>query len=206
MPAMKRAYLISAAAIAALTLAACQRQEAENPGQSEPVNAAQDAVGAAVGSMSAATLGANTLQGYVSNAAEGDMYEIQAAELAQQKAQNAQVKALAKTIQTDHTQAANEMKPLVQQAAATLPDKLDERRQGMLDNLKAASAADFDKVFLDQQVAAHEEAVTLHSGYAENGDNAALKAHAAKVLPKIKMHLERARELQGSVGATPQNK
>lgn len=197
---MKRAYLICAAAVSALTLAACQRQE-ESPGQAEPVNAAQDAVGAAVGTMSAATLGGNTLEGYVSNAAEGDMYEVQAAQIAQQKAQSADVKALAKTIETDHTAAMNEMKPLITAAGQTPPAELDERRKGMLDNLRAASGADFDEVYIDQQVAAHEEAVTLHEGYSNNGDNAGLKAHAAKVLPKIRAHLEQARKLDQQMDA-----
>lgn len=200
---MKRAYLISAAACAALALAACQR-EAESPGQTEPVNTAQDAVGAAVGQVSASTLGANTTGGYVANAAMGDMYEVQAGQLAAEKATSAEVKALAKTIVTDHTTAMNEMKPLVTAAGETPPAELDQRRKGMIDNLRAASGADFDRTWIAQQVAAHEEAITLHEGYANNGDNAQLKAHAAKVLPKIKMHLEKARSLQGATGGAAQ--
>lgn len=206
---MNRAFYLAAAAVAALSLAACGDGQAEKSaenaaanagGQSPAVNAAQDAVGAAVGSVSASTLGANTLQGYVSNAAEGDMYEIQAAKIAATKAKSADVKAFAKMIETDHTAASNEMKPLVTAAGQTPPAKLDERRQGMLDNLSAAPADQFDKVFLTQQVAAHEEALTLHRGYADNGDNAGLKAHAAKVAPKIEAHLTKARELAQKMG------
>jgi len=198
---MKRALYLAAAATAALSLAACNKNDAANPGQSEPVNAAQDAVGAVVGQTSAATLGANTLGGYVSNAAVGDMYEIQAGKIAAQKAVSADVKALAKMIVTDHTAASNEMKPLAVAAGQTPPTELDQRRKGMIDNLDAASGADFDKAYLTQQVAAHEEAITLHSGYADNGDTAPLKAHAAKVLPKIQAHLERARTLANQAGA-----
>jgi putative membrane protein len=201
---MNRALLICAAAASALSLAACQRQEAAtneaNPGQSEPVNAAQDAVSAAVGQTSAATLGANTTGGYVSNAAMGDMFEIQSSQMAQQKGQNQQVKDLAKMIIADHTQAMNEMKPLVQQAGETPPTELDQRRKGMIDNLTAASGAEFDKTYITQQIAAHQEAITLHEGYSNNGDNAALKAHAAKVLPKIRAHLERAQQIQQTMG------
>jgi putative membrane protein len=197
--------LFAAAAAAALSLAACSREQAvnnpDNPGQSAPVNAAQDAVGAAVGQTSAATLGANTKQGYVMNAGIGDMYEIQAGQMAQQRSKNADVKALAAMIVKDHTQASNEMKPAAQAAGETPPTGLDQRHQGMIDNLKAASDADFDKVYLTQQVAAHEEALTLHKGYADNGDEAGLKAHAAKVVPKIQAHLDRARELAGKMGA-----
>lgn len=203
---MKRALYLAAAAAAMLSLAACNQNQKEaasdvNPGQSEPVNAVQDAVGAAVGQTSAATLGANTLGGYISNAAMGDMYEIQAGNIAQKKAQSADVKALAKMLVTDHTAASNEMKPMVTAAGETPPTELDQRRKGMIDNLNAATGADFDKAYLTQQVAAHEEAITLHRGYADNGDNAQLKGHAAKVLPKIQAHLDRARALANQTGA-----
>ncbi len=63
-------------ALAALTVAACQQE------QSPPaVDAVQDKTAAVVGQTSAATMGANTVMGYVPNAAMGDMYEIQAAEI-----------------------------------------------------------------------------------------------------------------------------
>jgi putative membrane protein len=204
---MTRGILLAAAAVAAMSLAACQKSNetaegaaASAGGQTPAVNAAQDAVGAAVGQVSAATAGANTLQGYVMNAAMGDMYEVQAAQIAQQKGKSADVKSLAKMIQTDHTAAMNEMKPMVTAAGQTPPAALDQRRQGMIDNLNAAPADQFDKVYLAQQVAAHEEALTLHRGYAENGDNAQLKAHAAKVTPKIQAHLERAQQLNQQAG------
>jgi putative membrane protein len=202
MPIMTRGFYLAAAAAAALSLAACGKKDAEEANVATPaVNAAQDATAAVVGQTSAATLGANTIQGYVSNAAEGDMYEIEAAKIAQAKSGNADVKALAKMIQADHTAASNAFKPLATAAGQTLPTKLDERRQGLLDNLNTTPAVQFDKVYLTQQVAAHEEAVTLHRGYADGGEDAGLKGHAAKVLPKIEAHLRKAQELAQKMGA-----
>src|SRR5215213_3639303 len=114
MPSMKRALLISVAAVSALALAGCSRKEAAtndaNPGQSGPVNAAQDATGAAVGQVSASTLGANSTDAFVSNAGQSDMYEIKAGQMAQQKGQTAAVKAFGKMMVTDHTAMTNEMK------------------------------------------------------------------------------------------------
>ena len=202
---MHSKLLFAAAAMAALSLGACSREEAannpNNPGQSQPVNAAQDAVGAAVGQTSAATIGANTKQGYVMNAAVGDMYEIEAGKMAQTRSKNAGVKELASMIVKDHTAASAEFKAHAQAAGETPPAEMDQRRKGMIDNLKAASDADFDKVWLTQQVAAHEEALTLHKGYADNGDQAALKGHAAKVAPKVQAHLDKARQLAQGSGA-----
>ncbi|HYF22234.1 MAG TPA: DUF4142 domain-containing protein [Caulobacteraceae bacterium] len=203
---MTRSILLAAAAVAALTIAACQKQEAENPGQSEPVNAAQDAVGAAVGAVSASTLGANTVDGYVTNAAISDMYEIQAGQLASEKGVSAEVKKMGAMLVKDHTATSTAMKAAIAQGGvtATVPTELDQRRKGMIDNLRAASGADFDKVFLAQQTAAHSEALTLHQGFAENSDNPALKQFAAQTAPKIQHHLEEARRLEaGGTGAAP---
>src|SRR3546814_18469300 len=77
------------------------------------------------------------------------------------------------------------MKPLATAAGQTPADKLDARRQGFLDNLKAASAADFDKTYIDQQVAAHGEALTLMQGSADGGPDAGLRPEAAAAAPKI---------------------
>ncbi|WP_309087259.1 DUF4142 domain-containing protein [Phenylobacterium sp.] len=207
---MKRAYLIAAAAVSALALTACSRQEAANneanPGQSQPVNAAQDAVGAAVGQVSASTMGANSTEAFVANAAMSDMYEIQAGKLAQEKGQSADVKAFGKMMVADHTAMSNEMKAAAQAAGVTLPTELDQRRKGMIDNLNAANGADFDKVYMAQQDAAHAEAHTLMTGYAENGDNATLKALAQKAAPKIQAHHDRVKQLQQGGQAAPAKK
>lgn len=198
---MKNAVLFAAAAATALSLAACQRKEA-TPNPAEPgtsnqaVNAAQDATSAAVGTVSAATVGQVSTDAFVNNAAMGDMYEIQAGRIAEKKGQSAGVKDFGKMMVTDHTALSNEMKPLITAAGKTPPPALDERRKGMLDNLNAAPASDFDKVYLDQQEAAHNEALTLMQGYADHGDNAGLKAAAAKAVPKVQAHLDKVKQLQ----------
>ena len=191
---MKTRLTLLACGAAALTLAACNNQE--TPGQSDPVNAAQDATSEAVGSVSAMTAG-QTVDGYVMNAAMGDMYEIQAADMALERTQNAQVRELAQMIKTDHTAASERLRAAAQAAGETLPTELDERRQGMLDNLRAASSAEeFDRVYIAQQVAAHEEALALHRGFADNDENAALAQHAQSVIEPIEMHHQRAEQLQ----------
>lgn len=196
---MKRTLMLAAAGAAALSLAACQGQE--DVGQTEPVNEVQDATAAAVGATSAATVGQMSTEAFVSNATETDMYEIEAGKIAQQKGQSADVKSFGQMMVNDHTAMLNEMKPIVTQAGFTPPAELDERRKGMLDNLRAANGAEFDRVYLDQQEAAHEEALTLMRGYAENGDNAALKQVAAKAAPKIEAHLQRVNQLKSAAPA-----
>ncbi len=190
--------LLVGAACAAL-LAACN-QDTANEG-AEAVNAVQDAASVPVGQMSAATLGANTVDSYVPNAAMADMYEIQAAEIAMEKSRTAGVRELAEMIRTDHTASSERLAGLAPAAApgVTVPTGLDERRQGLIDNLRAASTADFDKVFIDQQVAAHQEALTLHRGFSDNSDHPQLASFAGELVPRLEAHLERAQALQGEM-------
>lgn len=200
---MVRHTLLAAAALTALSLAACQKKDAApapaDPGVSNAaVNAAQDATGAAVGAAAAVT-GPMSTDAFVANAVISDMYEIQAGQIAQARGQSQAVKDFGKQMVVDHTALSNAMKPLIVAAGKTAPTGLDERRKGMLDNLNAAAPADFDKVYLTQQQAAHNEALTLMQGYADHGDEAGLKDGAAKALPKIKAHLDHVQGLASGV-------
>lgn len=173
-------------------------ETATEVGQSEPVNAVQDAVGGVVGQVSAAT--ANSVEGYTTAAAMSDMYEIESSRLAQTKGQSAGVKAFAKQMVADHTATTAKVKSIIAADSLTVtpPTELDARRKGFIDNLNAASGADFDKAYITQQVAAHEEALTLHRSYVDDGDNAKLKAFAAETAPKVQMHLEMVQKLDSA--------
>ena len=188
---MMKPILAGAACLA--LLAACNQESAP-----EPVDKAQDAVSAPVGQM-AATVDATTVAGYVPAAAMGDMYEIQAADIALQRSQNAGVKALATMIKTDHTAATNALQGMLASAApgVAAPTALDQRRQGLLDNLRSAPAASFDAAWLDQQIAAHNEALTLQRGFANQ--DSPLAAHARAVTPKIEAHLREAERLKAAM-------
>jgi putative membrane protein len=75
------------------------------------------------------------------------------------------------------------------------PAHLDDRRQGMIDELRGAKAADFDGRYMSQQIDAHKEALILMQGYAKNGDAAAVKEFAAKTAPIVQSHLNMAEHI-----------
>lgn len=193
-----KAMILTASATAALLLAGCQ--ENEDLGQTPPVNAAQDVASTGVG-MASAVAGGLRAETYVPAAHIADMYEIRAAEIAMEKAQDARVRELAQMIISDHRTMASQMEDALPQAQlqgnVTLPQQMDERRQGMIDNLQAASADTFDLAYLHQQLAAHLEALTLHSEYAEAGDSEVLKPIAAQAAEKIEKHLAMVRDVGG---------
>jgi len=212
---MKHALFLSAAAVAALSLAACNKpasttssdatSSASNAASNtadaagDATHKAEDATGAAVGAVSANTLGSHDTAAFVSNASQSDMYEIQAGQIAQKRSKNADIKAFGKMMVTDHTKTSKEIGPLAKAAGQTPATSLDNRRQGFLDNLNKASDADFDKTYIDQQVAGHEEALSLLQGYAKDGSDAGLKAAAAKTVPMVEAHLDKAKSIQASL-------
>ena len=174
-------------------------KDISNPGDSAPVNTAQDVAAGPVGMASAATIGANTTEGFVTGAAMGDLYEIESSKIALQRSKDPKVKALAQMIIDHHTAMSADLKAAVKAANVQVPPPtaLDERRKGMLDNLRAAGDSDFDGAYLHQQLAAHLEALTLHEGYGKLGDIPALKATANKAAPKVKHHIDEIRRVGG---------
>ena len=133
---------------------------------------------------------------YVTQAALSDMYEIQSSQLALTRGSSA-VKGFAQQMITDHTATTNALTATLTSAnmPASPPATLDPRRQAMIAALNGASGPAFDQLYLHQQLMAHQEALALHSGYAQAGDAPPLKAFAGQVAGRVQMHLDMLRTL-----------
>jgi putative membrane protein len=152
---------------------------------------------AAVATLLLVGCGAPSTTDFVQKAAMSDMYEIEAGKIASQKGQTAPVKGFGEMMVDAHSKTTEELKGIVasEKIKVDLPAKLDAKHQKLIDDLNAASTADFDKTYATQQVDVHQEAVNLFDAYAKKGDNAALKAFAQKTLPVIQQHLDEAKKL-----------
>ena len=62
------------------------------------------------------------------------------------------------------------------------------------DACHTASVADFDKVWLTQQVAAHNEALTLLNGFKDHTETPGLAGLATEVIPKVTMHRDHSQQ------------
>lgn len=177
-----------------LALAACGGNDNAANNMSTDVDVSEDAAAnAALGADATANAGAASptdASGFAAAVAASDLYEIESAKLAKSKAGSAEVKELAGHIETDHTKSSAELKTAASSAGVTVTPALDAEKQGMLDQLKAASGAEFDRLYLEQQKTAHQKALALVEGYASGGDNPALKAFASKATTIIKGHVD----------------
>lgn len=202
-----RNRVLCATAAMLLASGASFAQSADQPGHKSPrpgtnteaVSKVEDATAGVVGQVSAQMT--TTTQGFVTAAATSDLYEVAAGKIALQRSSSAAVKEFAQKMITAHTETTTKLKGIISANAikVTTPASVDNRRQGMLDNLRGASNADFDNRYITQQVAAHKEANTLMRGYAKDGDNPQIRDFAAETDMHVKEHLTMAQKLETSV-------
>ncbi|CAA0096716.1 Uncharacterised protein [Starkeya nomas] len=135
-------------------------------------------------------------QDFVTEAAVSDMFEIQSSELALERGDEP-TKAFATQMIAAHQKTTTELKGLLVSAniQITPPAALDSSHQGKLDDLKKLQGSEFIDQYHEDQVDAHEAAVSLFERYAKEGDNPALKDWAGKTLPELRHHLEMAEKL-----------
>lgn len=159
-----------------------------------------DIAGGMVGRAKARSAGSHDDQAFVQNAARGDMLEIEAARYMLENSQNEDVRAAAKQMIDDHTAMTQQLTSALRSTETpddlSAPNDLDERRQGLLNHLKAAPEEKIDKTYLDQQVLAHKETVDLFEGYSQHGANAELRSVALEGLPVVRRHLAHMEQLQ----------
>ncbi|HWU73844.1 MAG TPA: DUF4142 domain-containing protein [Sphingomonas sp.] len=139
-----------------------------------------------------------TGQEFADKAAKSDAFEIAAAKLAKTNAESADVKKFATTMIDAHTGSTAKIKAAAAKATPAIkPDPtLTGDLQSKLDDLGKLKGADFDKAYIDGQVSAHEDALSLMKGYAANGDTPSLKATAGEIAPVVQKHLDMAKALK----------
>jgi putative membrane protein len=137
-----------------------------------------------------------TAADYVRMAGQSDAFEIQSGQLAASKASSADLKAFGARMVKDHTKSTQ----MVLAAAAksglspATPPPLPPAKSDMLTQLQAANGEAFDRLYVSQQLQAHQEALSLQSSYARSGQDPNLKAAAEKIVPVVTMHLDMLRK------------
>lgn len=163
--------------------------------------------------MLAAALAAGTAFAQAPNDAQiahivvtADQVDIDAGKVAEKQGKNKEVKALGKQMVTDHT-ALNKsaaalagklkLKPEDNPTSQSLKSGGDEN----VKNLKALKGADFDKAYVEHEIAYHQQVLdAIDKTLIPNAKNAELKALLEKARPVIDGHLQHAKMVQGNLG------
>ncbi len=136
---------------------------------------------------------------FMMDAGAGGNTEIAASQLALQRSSNDRVKSYANMMIADHTKAGNELKSLASAKSVTLPDSVMEKQHKELNDLRTASAKNFDKAYIQMMEKDHKETVAKFEMAAQKCDAGDVKAFASKTLPTIKMHTDSVMAIQKSL-------
>src|SRR3954470_12892587 len=134
-----------------------------------------------------------------------DTVDIDAGKLAAQKASSKEVKDFAQTMVRDHT-AVNAKATALAKKLGVTPEESDTSKSlkangdQMLAKLKGLSGAEFDKAYVDNEVAYHEAVIgVVTKTLIPNTKNAELKGLLESAGPIFTSHLEHAKHLQSSL-------
>lgn len=134
-----------------------------------------------------------------------DTVDIDAGKLAADKASSKEVKDFAQTMIRDHT-AVNEKATALAKKLGVTPEesetskKLKTDGDQMLAKLRGMTGAEFDKAYVDNEVAYHEAVIgVVTKTLIPNTKNAELKSLLESAGPIFTSHLEHAKHLQKSL-------
>lgn len=187
---------IPVAVAAAMVIVACSKSDGD------PANAKADtSVGTATqGSVNSPTIAMNDANiFYVLDAA--NMGDSAKGALASTKGTSAEVRDFAKMMVRDHhsmrAQGQALSKRLAIQPAPPTGDSLPARLGSALSRLTAAAKGrDFDKAYIDHEVAAHRELLTIATAAMSMTQNSEIKNLIQNAAPMIQAHLDKAQAIQ----------
>jgi putative membrane protein len=132
---------------------------------------------------------------FAMTAAQSGLAEVQAGQMASQKATSGSVKQFGQKLVTDHSQANDQLQQIAQQENLTLPTQPNSTQQAQGQRLSGLSGAAFDKAFVLDEVQDHQQAIATFQREAKSGKDPALKDFAQKSLPMLRQHLQMAQSL-----------
>jgi len=166
---MNRTVLVLAALAALATSACADRTRMASSADSAPM--------------------ATTATDFLPTAAAANTFEIETSRLALTRSRDPAITTFANQMIQDHSAAAARMEASVRTARMVPPPAaLDAEHQALFDQLAAAPAGQFDPLYVQMQVQAHQDAVALFTAYGQRGDNPTLVAFAQETLPTLRMH------------------
>lgn len=136
---------------------------------------------------------------FIEKAAAGGMMEVEVGKMAEQKAQNPDVKSYGSMLNTDHTAANQELMALAQKKGVNLPTALPKKEQKTVDKL--SKSKHFDKDFTKDAVSDHKHDIKDFEKASKDAKDPDVKAFAAKTLPTLQKHLQQAEALEKNVKA-----
>lgn len=144
---------------------------------------------------------------FVTQMAVAGLVEMQLGKIATQQGSDPDVKAFGQMMVKDHELANTELAQIASRLGLALPKEIDDKHRPLVDRLSNLQDMELDRQYMAAMVQGHEEVASLlrtrtgdRAAAPSPGAQQAITQWAAKTLPVVQQHLQRARDLQQKVG------
>jgi putative membrane protein len=203
--ALSRHTLLPAAWLTVLGLAACGDRDRSMAARDTAAAGPETGMSADTAATDAGTGAALTDANIVALLDEANMADSSAGALAATKATNKEVKDFAKLMMSEHhalrKQGQNLAKKLNVTPAPPANDPLKPLAESEMTTLKSTpKGAEFDRVYIEQEIAAHKAVLDVAAKGHDQAQNEQLKALIEQAKPIIQKHLDQAEAIQKKLG------
>jgi putative membrane protein len=132
-----------------------------------------------------------------------DQAEIALGQLALTRAQSSQARDLATQTLADHQKALAQLTAVAQPLGVAVPAAPSPQQQAQAAALQSAPAASFDLMYVQVQIAGHQQSIADTNTEIASGSDPTVVAYATAYLPVAQMHLTMAQAASSALGGTP---
>ncbi len=141
----------------------------------------------------------NSTNEFVNKAGSGSMKEAKLGQIAAQRANSAKVKEYGRTLNKDHSKAADELMKIAKSNNLDFPNSMSEKDQEKVQEFQVIEISSFDKKFVEYMIKDHEKDIREFEDAANNNKNEDVRDWAKKTLPTLRNHLQIAQSLSGKI-------
>jgi putative membrane protein len=151
--------------------------------------------GALLGSVTAASGVDKLSEVFIRDAIQGNLAEIQMGQLAEEKAQDAEVKSYGQMLVTDHSASNEQAEKVAKQIGITVPTDPSVDQKAAYDRMSRLSGTAFDRAFIKEMIGSHKTNIVRFQNEAKKKNDPAAD-FANQTLPTLKKHLDAAQKLE----------
>jgi putative membrane protein len=142
-------------------------------------------------------------QDFMMKAMQAHLAEVDVSRVALQKSDNREVRDYANMIESDHKHAMEDLADLMKDKNVPQPNTLAAQTQQDIGRTSNLTGPEFDREFMNMMVMDHQKAVEMFRDQQAIVQNADVKDYVEDMIPKLEMHLDKARRLQSKLFSEP---
>ena len=126
---------------------------------------------------------------FVTQASQGNLAEIKAADLALMRSRDVNVRRLAHMVMEHHMMSQEQLRGTAMSMNSMLPEQMDTMMSEDYDKLEKLSGTGFDHAYIKQQIEAHKKAIWMFQRYQQETTDPHMRIWATGTTPTLKRHL-----------------